>query len=108
MKKFISPAACEDILRQYRYLLLDQDRPLVAERFRRTIEAEIKKLCRTPRVGVPVYLDNPRLAGLRSWLVEGFPAIRIYYLSSKDEVQIVRVLHGKRDLGSILEQIDPL
>jgi hypothetical protein len=43
------------------------------------------------------------LQGLRSWPVKGFPAIRIYSLVQDGKLIVVRVLHGKRDLGPILE-----
>jgi len=49
-------------------------------------------------------LENPRLTGLRSWPVSGFGAMRIYYLYNHDELRIVRVLHGKRDVNPLLEE----
>lgn len=104
MKSFLFPSARDDILRYYRYLLVNENSPKTAERFLRTIQVEIKQLCRRPKIGAPVILKNPQLAGLRSWLVQGFPSIRIYYLLSPDGIRIIRVLHGKRDTNSILEQ----
>ena len=46
------------------------------------------------------------MKGLRSWPVKGFAVIRIYYLASEDEVRVIRVLHGKRDVGRLLESSD--
>jgi len=40
---------------------------------------------------------------MRSWPVKGFSVIRVYYLVSRGAVRVVRVLHGKRDIKSILE-----
>ncbi len=57
-----------------------------------------------PGAGAPKLLENPSLAGLRSWPVHGFPAMRIYYLHAADELRIVRVLHGKRDINPLLEE----
>lgn len=48
MKKFISPAAREDILRQYRYLLMEQASPLAAERFLRAVRIAIREVCKRP------------------------------------------------------------
>ena len=56
-----------------------------------------------PGVGAPRHLQNPKLEGLRSWPVYGFPAQRVYYLHDKNQLRIVRVLHGKRDIRSLLE-----
>jgi len=38
--------------------------------------------------------------------VRGFPAMRIYYLHFGDELRIVRILHGKRDINPLLEGED--
>ena len=103
MKGLVRPLAREDILRQYRYLLVEANSPFAAERFLREIQAAIKQICRRPGVGAAVRLQNPRLAGIRSWPVPGFAAIRVYYLVSEEAVHVVRVLHGKRDIASILE-----
>lgn len=103
MKGFIRPAARDDIIRQYRYFLVNQDNPIIAESFLRAVRSEIKRVCKTPAVGSPMLVKNLQLAGLRSCFVEGFPSIRIYYLATSASVSIVRVLHGKRDVHSILE-----
>jgi len=47
-------------------------------------------------------MENAKLAGLRSWPVAGFTAIRIYYLVDK-RVRVIRILHGKRDINPMLE-----
>jgi plasmid stabilization system protein ParE len=47
--------------------------------------------------------DNPRLQNLRSWPVTGFEAIRIYYALEEEAIQVVRILHGKRDVRRILQ-----
>jgi hypothetical protein len=56
-----------------------------------------------PDAGAPKILKNPALSGLRSWPVSGFPLIRIYYIHAGDELPIVRVLHGMRDINPLLE-----
>ena len=104
MKHTIRPAARDDILRQFRYYLVNQDRPEVANRFVEAVDKTVEKILRTPNAGAPKQLFNPLLAGLRSWPVEDFEDIRVYYLTEKDEVRIVRVLHGKRDIQRILER----
>jgi len=100
----IRTAAREDILRQYSYYLIDKDAPRAAGRFLESVRSSINLLCTMPGAGAPKVLDNPDLAGLRSWPVSGFPAMRIYYLHSHDELRIVRVLHGKRDINPLLEE----
>jgi toxin ParE1/3/4 len=107
VKNFIRPAARDDILRQYRYYLIEENSPIAAERFLKAVKTAIVQVCKRPGLGVPITLSNPRLAGLRSWPVAGFPVIRVYYLVSENLVRVVRVLHGKRDISTVLENEPP-
>lgn len=104
MTPTVRPAARKDILRQYRYYLLEEEAEEVAARFLEAAQETIRKLCEYPRMGSPRAFSNPALDGLRSWPVQGFPAIRIYYLIAGKALRIVRVLHGKRDISSLLEE----
>lgn len=104
MNVFVRTAAREDILRQYLYYLIEKDAVRAAERFLDAVQAATEKLCRMPSMGAPKTLDNPSLSGLRSWPVSGFPAMRIYYIHSGDDLKIIRVLHGKRDINPLLEE----
>lgn len=55
-----------------------------------------------PGIGERRESPNPRLAGLRVWRVEGFEKHLIFYRPAGDGIEIVRVLHGARDIDSIL------
>jgi plasmid stabilization system protein ParE len=103
VKHIIRPAARDDIVRQFRYYLLDQDTPAVANRFLEAVERTIDKILLMPRAGAPRHLSNEALANLRAWPVEEFEDIRVYYLAEENEVRVIRVLHGKRDILGILE-----
>lgn len=103
MNFLIRRDARKDILRQYEYYLIDKDAELAAKRFVAAVQAAIVQVCRNPGIGAPKALSNHKLAGLRSWPVKGFPEIQLYYLVSEGVVRVVRVLHGKRDIGPILE-----
>lgn len=101
---FVRTSAREDVLRQYSYYLIEKDAPRAAERFLEAVQTAVEALCRTPRAGSPRVLEDPALAGLRSWPVSGFPALRIYYTHGGDELRILRILHGKRDIKASLEE----
>lgn len=103
MKVYVRTAAREDILRQYRYYLVEKDAAQAALRFLDAVESVVDTLCRTPEIGSPKRLANPLLAGLRSWPVPGFPSVRVYYIHAGNELRVVRVLHGKRDIHPLLE-----
>jgi toxin ParE1/3/4 len=104
VKHVIRSAASDDIIRQFRHYLVDQDRPQVATRFLEAVQRTINDIIRMPNGGTPKILSNEVLAGLRSWPVQEFEDLRIYYLTKGDIVRVVRVLHGKRDINRILEK----
>ncbi len=104
MKPIILPAARDDILRQFRYYLVEQDKPKVAERFLSAIMGTMDRIIRAPLGGAPKRFSRQALRDLRSWPVKGFEDVRVYYLAQEGGVRVVRVLHGRRDLNSILEK----
>jgi len=101
VKVELFPRAEADIIRQFRYYLVDQDTPLIAVRFREAVIESISQLKAHPRIGS---LFRGSISGLRSWPVKGFDMIRIYYLDGPSRLRVVRVLHGKRDIRQILSQ----
>ena len=100
----ILPAARDDILRQFRYYLVDQDKPQVAQRFLSAVRRTMEQIVRTPQGGAPKRLSREALRDLRSWPVRGFEDVRVYYLAQEGPVRVVRVLHGKRDINAILDK----
>ena len=101
MKIEIFPRAEADIIRQFRYYLVEQAAPAVALRFREAAIASVEQLRPNPRMGT---LYRGSISGLRSWPVKGFEAIRIYYLEAPGSLRVVRILHGKRDVRRILKR----
>jgi toxin ParE1/3/4 len=97
----VFPRAEADIIRQFRYYLVDRDTPLIAFRFREAVIESIEQLKSHPRMGT---LFQGSISGLRSWPVKGFEAIRIYYLEVPGRLRVARVLHGRRDVRRILKQ----
>lgn len=45
---------------------------------------------------------NPKLSGMRMWLVKGFEKYLIFYRPFGNYIEIVRVLHSAQDRDSIL------
>jgi plasmid stabilization system protein ParE len=71
VKRIIRPAAKDDIMRQFRYYLVDRDLPDVANRFLEAIETTIGKILSAPNAGAPRPLSNEALVSLRSWPLSG-------------------------------------
>jgi toxin ParE1/3/4 len=96
-----TPQAREDLLDIY--LTIGLDNPGAAERFYSAIEARTKRLASQPRIGP----RRPEIRPQARVLVER-PYLILYetHPDTDDgpitEVEIVRILHGRRDLPSLL------
>jgi toxin ParE1/3/4 len=102
VKVIVKEAAEDDILRQIEWYA-ERGFPDVARRFQAATQIAFQTLATMPEAGAPKRIENPILAGLRSWPIKGFDEFRVYYLAQPREVAIVRVLHGKRDVLAVLE-----
>ena len=96
------PRARLDVLEQAIYLG-EEATEEVALRFIDAVDAALRSLADTPEIGRLREFRSARLAGLRSWPVPGFPKHLIFYRADEDLVEVVRVLHGARDLALVLE-----
>lgn len=70
----------------------------VARRFLLSANASFDELAQMPELGAQRAFRNPRFSSVRLWLVKGFERYLIFYGPLKDGVEILRVLHGSRDI----------
>jgi toxin ParE1/3/4 len=73
-----------------------------ARRFRKSAEATFKLLARMPRMGTLFDPGDPELADVRFFPITTFEKYLVFYRPTDDGIEVVRVLHGARDLKSIL------
>jgi plasmid stabilization system protein ParE len=102
VRLFVQAAAEADILGQVEWYAA-RGLSDVARRFYVEAVGAIDALSAMPNAGVATHLRSAQLAGLRSWSVGGFDDFRVYYLVDAEKLIVLRVLHGKRDIGGILE-----
>jgi toxin ParE1/3/4 len=103
VKLVVFPFARVDIRDQVEYYF-DLELPEIGDRFLAAVNNAVSAALRTPKAGAPKRVRNPRLAGLRSWPVKGFDEFRVYYIvHDNDVLAVIRVLHDKRDVGTILD-----
>ena len=94
-----TPEARRDIIEHAVYL--GQQSARTAARFLDAVEASLERLVEMPQLGSPRDFPNPELTGLRSWAVRGFPNVLIFYRLTETGIDVIRVLHGARDLPGI-------
>jgi toxin ParE1/3/4 len=92
----------QDLFEQTVYLA--RERPEVALRFVEAVEQACARLAERPLLGTLRTCNSPRLTGVRMWPLPGaFRNYLIFYQFVHDEVRILRVLHGARDIPTLLE-----
>ena len=74
-----------------------------ALRFYDAAALTFETIARMPGIGERRGSPKSRLVDLRVWRMEGFGKHLIFYRATDDGVEIVRVLHGARDIDSVLD-----
>jgi toxin ParE1/3/4 len=78
----------------------------VVDRFIDALETAFGAIGRQPGIGSPRWAHELGIEGLRSWRITGYPYLLVYF-EPADAVDVVRVLHGARDLPATLVPEDP-
>ena len=96
----VSPGARADLIAQWDFFADDVGNLALADRFAVCAEATFKKLARTPGLGRVRSFPSPQAKNLRSWKVTDFPKHLVFYRALPEDrgVEIVRVIHGARNL----------
>ena len=69
-----------------------------AIRFLENLESTLADLAGTPNSGTRFESTDPRLTGLMFRRVRGFPRHVVFYKAIPGAIEVVRILHGSRDL----------
>ena len=73
-----------------------------AERFLDAAQAALQLLASTPELGTLCEFRSPEALGIRMWSIHGFDSYVVFYRLVNDGVDVVRVIHGARDMEAIL------
>jgi len=79
-----------------------KDSPRSAIRFARAAKATCRTLLRFPEMGSLFESTTAELTGLRVFPVKGFRSFLLFYRPTSTGIELIRVLHGARDLLAIL------
>ena len=94
-----TPEAAEDL--DAIWWVIAEDNRDAADRVEREILATCHRLAKHPRMGTKRQDITP--LPVRFWTVTRFPNYVIVYRPETVPLQVVAVLHGKRDLKQVLE-----
>jgi toxin ParE1/3/4 len=77
----------------------------VADRFLGATEKSLASLSTHPEAGTPLFVRKAELHGMRrSPVSDGFEKMLLFYLPLKDGVDLIRVVHGSRDIERLLAE----
>jgi toxin ParE1/3/4 len=97
------PAAFLDLVQAGAYIGRDS---LDAElRFYDAAERTFEQLLEAPRVGHPWIVRTVADTDLRVCPVRGFPNWLVFYRPTDAGIEVVRVLHGARDIDALSDEI---
>ena len=99
----VLPRAAVDLAESAFYYAIESGAAL-EERFRKSARETFECLLENPEAGARRHFRNPRLVDLRRWFIRGFKNHLIFYRVIESGIEVVRVLHGNRDLETILEE----
>jgi toxin ParE1/3/4 len=96
------PEALADVEESAVYI--GADNIAAALRFLDAVETTLRLLLKHPELGSGRRFERSELAGVRSFPVKGFDKHLSFYRPTEWGIEVLRVLHGARDLGTIFDE----
>ena len=97
-------AAEQDVVAHAEYI--QRDSLDAALRFLDAVDAAFSRLSQNPGIGGACRFAKPHYAGMRVWPVPGFRKYLIFYRVSAEDIEVIRILHGTRDLRIIFGDVE--
>jgi toxin ParE1/3/4 len=95
--------ARQDLIDTYRHLAREAG-TRTARRFFAQAEATFERLAAMPHMGTRYEAESPSFPEVRFFPISRFKKYLVFYLPTARGVDIVRVLHGARDIDGILAE----
>jgi toxin ParE1/3/4 len=77
-----------------------------SDRFLLAAEETFKQLAQMPKMGKLCQFSDPNLIDVRQQAIKGFRRYLIFYRLIDSGVEILRVIHGARDIEDIFDNAD--
>ena len=94
----------DDLIEIYAYI--HRRSPEAAEKVFNALEGSIRSLLDTPGAGRLWRTSDPRLEGLRVTVCKPYRNYLIFFRRVADGIEVFRIVHGARELGRIVEEIE--
>jgi toxin ParE1/3/4 len=93
------PQVIHDLIELATYI--GEDNLEVSDQFLRAAEETFKLLGKMPGMGKLCQFSHPSLSGVRQQAIKGFRKYIIFYQEIDSVVEILRVIHGARDIEEV-------
>jgi toxin ParE1/3/4 len=93
-------AAVRDIVENA--IRLGEQRAGLENRFIDAVEESLERILSMPEIGGLYETQNPRLQGIRVWRVRRFKNYLIFYRATAAGIEVIRLLHGARDIAALI------
>lgn len=93
------PAAELDIEECFVYLA--EDNRKIGLTFLGAVESGLEELADFPLLGKAIGFRNNKLGSVRMWHVKGYENYLIFYRVHEKSIDVIRVLHGSRDIDNL-------
>ena len=97
------PRARLDLLEQFVYFG-EQASLELAERYFAAVDETCRQLVKNPKMGTLYDSGIARLEGMRRFPVNGFEKYLVFYLPQQHGIDVIRILHGARDIDSLFAE----
>lgn len=96
------PQVIRDLIELATYIA--EDNLDASDRFLVAAEETFKQLAKMPGMGKLSQFSTPNLANVRQQAIKGFKRYLVFYRLTDSGVEILRVIHGTRDIEVILDE----
>jgi toxin ParE1/3/4 len=104
-KLIIRNRATQDLRQQANYIL-NNGNISAAEHFLELAESTFAQILIVPIIGKSVDFVLDSMGEVRQWRIKNFQDYLVFYRVQEEQIEILRVLHGSRDLEGILSTLD--
>ena len=85
---------------------ISDDNPAAAAAVYEAYEYSLELLKTTPEMGRLYRTDDPRLANIRVLSIHRYHNYLIFYRHIGEEVDVLHIWHGARDIAALLSELD--
>ncbi|HLH32439.1 MAG TPA: type II toxin-antitoxin system RelE/ParE family toxin [Terriglobia bacterium] len=102
--RYVIRPKADDDLDEHAFYLAEQAGAAIGHKFLIAAHETFSLIATQPEMGWHPHLTHPAVSSLRLFRISGFQQVLVLYAPVKDGVDIIRVIHGSRDIDALLRR----